>query len=76
MGNYFNGYVNFAFIKVENVEDDVYMLKLDRIIVSQLERFGKINGVYERAFLFFLLTNGRVLNFEFVFLKKEVDRFN
>lgn len=76
MGNYFNGYVNFAFIKVENVEDDVNMLKLDRIIVSQLERFGKINGVYERALLFFLLTNGRVLNFEFVFLKKEVDWFN
>lgn len=76
MGNYFNGYVNFAFIKVENVEDDVNMLKLDRIIVSQLERFGKINGVYERVLLFFLLTNGRVLNFEFVFLKKEVDRFN
>lgn len=76
MGNYFNGYVNFAFIKVENVEDDVNMLKLDRIIVSQLERFRKINGVYERALLFFLLTNGRVLNFEFVFLKKEVDRFN
>lgn len=76
MGNYFNGYVNFVFIKVENVEDDVNMLKLDRIIVSQLERFGKINGVYERVLLFFLLTNGRVLNFEFVLMKKEVDRFN
>lgn len=76
MGNYFNGYVNFAFIKVENVEDDVNMLKLERIIVSQLERFGKINGVYERGLLFFLLTNGRVLNFEFVFMKKEVKRFN
>lgn len=76
MGNHLNGHVNFASIKVENVEDDVNMLKPDRITASQSERSGKINGAYERAPSSSSLTNGRALNSELASLKKEVDRFN
>lgn len=76
MGNHLNGHVNFASIKVENVEDDANMSKPDRITASQSERSGKINGAYERAPSSSSLTNGRALNSELASLKKEVDRFN
>lgn len=76
MGNHLNGHVNFASIKVENVEDDANMTKPDRITASQSERSGKINGAYERAPSSPSLTNGRALNSELASLKKEVDRFN
>lgn len=76
MGNHLNGHVNFASIKVENVEDDANMSKPDRITASQSERSGKINGAYERAPSSPSLTNGRALNSELASLKKEVDRFN
>lgn len=76
MGNHLNGHVNFASIKVENVEDDANMSKPERITASQSERSGKINGAYERAPSSPSLTNGRALNSELASLKKEVDRFN
>lgn len=76
MGNHLNGHVNFASIKVENVEDDANMSKPDRITASQSERSGKINGAYERVPSSSSLTNGRALNSELASLKKEVDRFN
>lgn len=76
MGNHLNGHVNFASIKVENVEDDANMSKPERITASQSERSGKINGAYERAPSSSSLTNGRALNSELASLKKEVDRFN
>lgn len=76
MGNHLNGHVNFASIKVENVEDDVNMTKPDKITASQSERSGKINGAYERVPSSPSLTNGRALNSELASMKKEVDRFN
>lgn len=77
MGNHLNGHVNFASVKLENVEDDANMSKPDRITARPSERCsGKINGAYERVSSTPSLTNGRALDSELASVKREVDRFN
>lgn len=77
MGNHLNGHVNFASVKVENVEDDANVSKPDRITARPSERCsGKINGAYERVSSTPSLTNGRALDSELASVKREVDRFN